>query len=95
MSAPGCRHLRGDGATVLRKTAMTSIFQRLRASFVKSAGTIVFGMEDGTVSIFGLIFGVAANHDQHPHGGDRWRFRCGRGGGVDDGRRLSRCRDHQ
>ena len=39
---------------------MTSIIQRLRASFVKSAGTIVFGMEDGTVSIFGLIFGVAA-----------------------------------
>jgi VIT1/CCC1 family predicted Fe2+/Mn2+ transporter len=34
--------------------------QRLRASLVKSAGTIVFGMEDGTVSIFGLIFGVAA-----------------------------------
>ena len=25
-----------------------------------SAGTIVFGMEDGTVSIFGLVFGVAA-----------------------------------
>jgi vacuolar iron transporter family protein len=39
---------------------MTSIFRRLHASFVKSAGTIVFGMEDGTVSIFGLIFGVAA-----------------------------------
>jgi vacuolar iron transporter family protein len=37
-----------------------SILQRLRASLVKSAGTIVFGMEDGTVSIFGLIFGVAA-----------------------------------
>ena len=34
--------------------------QRLRSSVVKSAGTIVFGMEDGTVSIFGLIFGVAA-----------------------------------
>jgi VIT1/CCC1 family predicted Fe2+/Mn2+ transporter len=34
--------------------------RRLRASLVKSAGTIVFGMEDGTVSIFGLIFGVAA-----------------------------------
>jgi VIT1/CCC1 family predicted Fe2+/Mn2+ transporter len=34
--------------------------QRLRSSFGKSAGTIVFGMEDGTVSIFGLIFGVAA-----------------------------------
>jgi VIT1/CCC1 family predicted Fe2+/Mn2+ transporter len=34
--------------------------QRLRRSLVNSAGTIVFGMEDGTVSIFGLIFGVAA-----------------------------------
>ena len=33
---------------------------RLRRSLVDSAGTIVFGMEDGTVSIFGLIFGVAA-----------------------------------
>jgi hypothetical protein len=37
-----------------------STLQRLRTSFVNSAGTIVFGMEDGTVSIFGLIFGVAA-----------------------------------
>jgi VIT1/CCC1 family predicted Fe2+/Mn2+ transporter len=37
-----------------------SILQRLRSSFTSSAGTIVFGMEDGTVSIFGLIFGVAA-----------------------------------
>jgi VIT1/CCC1 family predicted Fe2+/Mn2+ transporter len=34
--------------------------QRLHASLIKSAGTVVFGMEDGTVSIFGLIFGVAA-----------------------------------
>ena len=34
--------------------------QRLRSSFRGSVGTIVFGMEDGTVSIFGLIFGVAA-----------------------------------
>jgi hypothetical protein len=34
--------------------------QRLRASLIKSAATVVFGMEDGTVSIFGLIFGVAA-----------------------------------
>jgi VIT1/CCC1 family predicted Fe2+/Mn2+ transporter len=32
----------------------------LKASLAESAGTIVFGMEDGTVSIFGLIFGVAA-----------------------------------
>lgn len=35
-------------------------WQRLRGSFNNSVGTIVFGMEDGTVSIFGLIFGVAA-----------------------------------
>jgi vacuolar iron transporter family protein len=34
--------------------------QRVRSSLVDSAGTIVFGMEDGTVSIFGLIFGVAS-----------------------------------
>jgi vacuolar iron transporter family protein len=39
---------------------MTLAFGRLRRSFVDSAGTIVFGMEDGTVSIFGLVFGVAA-----------------------------------
>src|SRR6516162_10000065 len=30
------------------------------APFVASVGSIVFGMEDGTVSIFGLVFGVAA-----------------------------------
>src|SRR5271155_5261628 len=39
---------------------IASIAQRLRNSFINSAGTVVFGMEDGTVSIFGLIFGVAA-----------------------------------
>jgi vacuolar iron transporter family protein len=39
---------------------IASTFARLHTSFVNSAGTIVFGMEDGTVSIFGLIFGVAA-----------------------------------
>jgi VIT1/CCC1 family predicted Fe2+/Mn2+ transporter len=39
---------------------IASIWQRLHTSFVASAGTIVFGMVDGTVSIFGLIFGVAA-----------------------------------
>jgi hypothetical protein len=33
---------------------------RLRRSFANSAGTVVFGMEDGTVSIFGLILGAAA-----------------------------------
>jgi vacuolar iron transporter family protein len=39
---------------------IASTLQRLRGSLVNSAGTVVFGMEDGTVSIFGLIFGVAA-----------------------------------
>ena len=38
---------------------VVSALQRLRGSLANSAGTIVFGMEDGTVSIFGLIFGVA------------------------------------
>jgi len=33
---------------------------RIRGSFLSSVGSIVFGMEDGTVSIFGLVFGVAA-----------------------------------
>jgi VIT1/CCC1 family predicted Fe2+/Mn2+ transporter len=33
---------------------------RLKRSLIASSGTIVFGMEDGTVSIFGLVFGVAA-----------------------------------
>jgi len=39
---------------------IASGLRRLHGSFVDSAGTIVFGMEDGTVSIFELIFGVAA-----------------------------------
>jgi vacuolar iron transporter family protein len=39
---------------------IASTLQRLRSSLDNSAGTVVFGMEDGTVSIFGLIFGVAA-----------------------------------
>ena len=34
---------------------------RIRRSFLASVGSIVFGMEDGTVSIFGLVFGVAAS----------------------------------
>jgi VIT1/CCC1 family predicted Fe2+/Mn2+ transporter len=37
-----------------------SIVAKLKSSLVASAGTVVFGMMDGTVSIFGLIFGVAA-----------------------------------
>jgi vacuolar iron transporter family protein len=37
-----------------------SLAGRIRESFMASVGSIVFGMEDGTVSIFGLVFGVAA-----------------------------------
>jgi vacuolar iron transporter family protein len=36
------------------------LLQRIWASLRDSIGEIVFGMEDGTVSIFGLVFGVAA-----------------------------------
>src|ERR1700733_699464 len=39
----------------------TSLFQRVRQSFLSALGSIVFGMEDGAVSIFGLVFGVAAS----------------------------------
>jgi vacuolar iron transporter family protein len=45
------------GAKIMKFGAM---LKELHRSFQNSAGTIVFGMEDGTVSIFGLIFGVAA-----------------------------------
>ena len=38
----------------------SSLWQRLKRSLQASAGEVVFGMEDGTVSIFGLVFGVAA-----------------------------------
>jgi VIT1/CCC1 family predicted Fe2+/Mn2+ transporter len=38
----------------------SSFAERLKQSFAASAGDIVFGMEDGTVSIFGLVLGVAA-----------------------------------
>jgi VIT1/CCC1 family predicted Fe2+/Mn2+ transporter len=39
----------------------TTVGARVRRSFDQSVGSIVFGMEDGTVSIFGLVFGVAAS----------------------------------
>ena len=39
----------------------TALVQAVKASFSESIGDIVFGMEDGTVSIFGLVFGVAAS----------------------------------
>jgi hypothetical protein len=38
-----------------------TFFQRIEQSFISSIGAIVFGMEDGTVSIFGLVLGVAAS----------------------------------
>ena len=38
-----------------------SLWQRIGKSFTDSVGDIVFGMEDGTVSIFGLVFGVASS----------------------------------
>jgi vacuolar iron transporter family protein len=41
--------------------SVASLLQAVRTSFFASFGDIVFGMEDGTVSIFGLIFGVAAS----------------------------------
>lgn len=36
------------------------VLTRIRTSLRASAGDVVFGMEDGTVSIFGLVAGVAA-----------------------------------
>ncbi|SFK29984.1 VIT1/CCC1 transporter family protein [Methylocapsa palsarum] len=40
--------------------AELSRFDKLKKSLAASAGDVVFGMEDGTVSIFGLVLGVAA-----------------------------------
>jgi VIT1/CCC1 family predicted Fe2+/Mn2+ transporter len=36
------------------------LLEKVWSSFHESIGDIVFGMEDGTVSIFGLVFGLAA-----------------------------------
>jgi vacuolar iron transporter family protein len=47
--------MKRDGAM-----AMDVLPGKLKNSLLASTGTIVFGMEDGTVSIFGLVFGVAA-----------------------------------
>jgi hypothetical protein len=44
-----------------QSTAGSSLWQRIGKSFYDSIGDIVFGMEDGTVSIFGLVFGVASS----------------------------------
>jgi len=37
----------------------TSLWHSVKSSFTESVGDIVFGMEDGAVSIAGLVFGVA------------------------------------
>ena len=47
-----------------------SLASRIAASFKASFGDIVFGMEDGTVSIFGLVFGVGREHQRLEGGGD-------------------------
>src|SRR6266536_507914 len=47
-------------ASVTRHKA-EGLVQRVWSSLHDSIGEIVFGMEDGTVSIFGLVFGVAAS----------------------------------
>src|SRR5258706_12598879 len=43
-----------------------SFTQTIWQSFTASLGAIVFGMEDGTVSIFGLVFGGAATPPTTP-----------------------------
>ncbi len=39
----------------------SDVLARLRASLLNSIGDVTFGMEDGAVSIAGLVFGVAAS----------------------------------
>jgi hypothetical protein len=55
----------GNIAREILAVAKLSRIERRKAhdhsSKFASAGNIVFGMEDGTVSIFGLVFGVAAS----------------------------------
>ena len=46
---------------------MTKLISHIRQSFNASAGDVVFGMEDGAVSIFGLVFGVAATTGENAH----------------------------
>src|SRR5260221_12849656 len=44
-----------------KSTQGKSFLQAVGKSFYDSIGDIVFGMEDGTVSILGLVFGVASS----------------------------------
>ena len=59
-------HVAGPGPATTGQSqapqeAPATLAGRIRRSFLASVGSIVFGMEDGTVSIFGLVFGVAAS----------------------------------
>jgi|SRR5271165_1832622 len=75
--------------------AAQTLAGRVRRSFGDSSGSIVFGMEDGTVSIFGLVFGVARRGAGLPR---RAAGRCHRRDqrrGVDDGGHVPRRRDRQ
>ena len=49
---------------VFQSGVVKSLISHVRQSFHASIGDVVFGMEDGTVSIFGLVFGVAMSTDQ-------------------------------
>lgn len=40
---------------------MTAALRRVRASLLSSIGDVAFGMQDGAVSVAGLVFGVAAS----------------------------------
>src|SRR5208337_2995480 len=55
--------MKDDGEMMLTtvQVQLKSFLQAVWQSFMSALGSIVFGMEDGTVSIFGLVFGVAAN----------------------------------
>ena len=50
----------GQGDQQQGQGGNASWWQKLKQSFLGAFGEVVFGMEDGTVSIFGLVFGVAA-----------------------------------
>jgi len=55
--------MKDDGEMMLTtvQVQLKSFLQAVWQSFMSALGSIVFGMEDGTVSIFGLVFGVAAS----------------------------------
>src|SRR6266536_3335469 len=58
----GCNKERGIDIMSAQKSAQgLSFLAAIGKSFYDSIGDIVFGMEDGTVSIFGLVFGVASS----------------------------------